>query len=43
MRSRTADAGSPGGTVPSVTGHSPMADEMRRRADALKRTTGDGK
>jgi hypothetical protein len=33
---RSIDAGSPGGVVPSVTGHSPMADEARRRAAQLK-------
>jgi len=32
---RQADSGSPGSTVPSVTGHSPMADEARRRAAML--------
>jgi hypothetical protein len=28
------------GTIPSVTGHSPMSDEIRRRQAALKRTEG---
>lgn len=37
---RSIDSGSPGGTVPSVTGHSPMADEARRRQAALARASG---
>ena len=36
LRSRQSDEGSPGGTVPATTGHSPMADEARRRAERLK-------
>jgi hypothetical protein len=34
---RGLDSGSPGGTVPTSTGSSPMADEMTRRAKALQR------
>jgi hypothetical protein len=39
---RSLDSGSPGGTVPSVTGHSPMSDELRRRQAALQRASGQG-
>ncbi len=36
MQRRGIDSGSPGGVVPAQTGNSPYADEVKRRAAALK-------
>ena len=41
LAKRGSDSGSPGGVVPSATGHSPYSDELRRRQAALQRASGD--